>query len=276
MTATVIGIALALPAGFLGLVDNIESVTSPWRSGWQASLFLERNLEPASQKELAARLSERSDIASVERLSSEEALDEFRRYSDFDRAIELLDKNPLPPVLIVQPTSGLTPSATDELVNAFNGYPQVERVRLDREWVERLHAMMDVAKRGAWLITALLGITVILVVGNTIRLDIENRREEIVITKLLGGTDAFVRRPFLYSGLGYGMAGGLLATVLVEGGRWILAPPVNRLASLYDSSFRLDGIGLSGAATLLATGGLLGLLGSGLAVARHLAAVEPA
>jgi len=276
MTAAVIGIALALPAGFLGILDNIESMTQPWRSGWQASLFLERDLATASQKELAARLDKRPEVATVERLSREQALAEFRRYSDFDRAVELLDENPLPPVLIVHPSTGLSPSATDELVAALDDHSEVERVRLDREWVERLHAMMALAERGVWLITALLGIAVILVVGNTIRLDIENRREEIVITKLLGGTDAFVRRPFLYSGLGYGISGGILATILVEAGRWILSPPVNRLASLYDSSFRLDGIGLSGAATLLAAGGLLGLLGSGLAVGRHLAAVEPA
>jgi cell division transport system permease protein len=276
MTAAVIGIALALPAGFLGLLDNVEAVTAQWRSGWQASLFLERDLPPASQRKLADAIRERDEVDAVTRLSREEALAEFQRHSDFDRALELLETNPLPPVLIVEPRSGLDPGATGELTADFDNRPEVERVRLDRQWVQRLHALLNLAERGIWLITALLGITVILVVGNTIRLDIESRRDEIVISKLIGGTDAFVRRPFLYAGLGYGIAGGMLATILVEGGRWILARPVNQLASLYDSSFRLDGIGLAGVGTLFAAGALLGLLGSWLAVTRHLAAIEPA
>lgn len=275
VTAAVIGIALALPAGFLGLLDNVEAVTAQWRSGWQASLFLERDLPEASQRKLADAIHERDDVKAVTRLSREEALAEFRRHSDFDRALELLEKNPLPPVLIVEPHRDLDPDATGALMDDFANRPEVERVRLDRRWVQRLHAFMDLAERGIWLITALLGMTVVLVVGNTIRLDIESRREEIVISKLIGGTDAFVRRPFLYAGLGYGIAGGVLAIVLVEGGRWILAGPVNRLATLYDSGFRLDGIGPSGIGTLLAAGALLGLLGSWLAVTRHLAAIEP-
>lgn len=275
MTAAVIGIALALPAGFLGLLDNVEAVSQPWRNGWQASLFLEREMPPERQRELADSLRERDKIEGVERLSRKQALAEFRRHSEFDRALELLDENPLPPVLVIQPVRGLSPNATQELVADLEKQSGVERVRLDREWVQRLHALMDLAERAAWLITSLLGITVILVVGNTIRLDIENRREEIVISKLLGGTDAFVRRPFLYSGFAYGVSGGLLATLLVEGGRWLLVGPVNRLASLYDSSFRLDSIGVTGIATLLAAGGLLGLLGSWLAVTRHLTAIEP-
>lgn len=275
MTAAVIGIALALPAGFLGLLDNVEAVSQPWRNGWQASLFLEREMPPERQRELADSLRERDKIEGVERLSRKQALAEFRRHSEFDRALELLNENPLPPVLVIQPVRGLSPNATQELVADLEKQSGVERVRLDREWVQRLHALMELAERAAWLITSLLGITVILVVGNTIRLDIENRREEIVISKLLGGTDAFVRRPFLYSGFAYGVSGGLLATLLVEGGRWLLVGPVNRLASLYDSSFRLDGIGVTGIATLLAAGGLLGLLGSWLAVTRHLTAIEP-
>ena len=276
VTATVIGIALALPTGFLGLMDNIEAATAPWRSGWQASLFLQRDLSTDSQHKLAAAIRERSDVQTVERLSREDALAEFRRHSGFDKALELLEDNPLPPVLLVQPRTDLAPDATEAMVADFRQRPEVDRVRLDQEWVKRLHAFMGLAERGVWLIASLLGVTVILVVGNTIRLDIESRREEIIISKLLGGTDAFVRRPFLYSGLAYGVAGGVLATLLVAVGRWILAAPVNRLASLYDSSFRLSSIGVFGVGTLLAIGGLLGLIGSWLAVSRHLTTIEPA
>ena len=275
MTAAVIGIALALPAGFLVVLDNVQTVTHGWAGSPRASLFLSMDTNAQQQRDLAGEIRSRPDVASVEVVTRAEALKEFRRYSGFDKALDMLDDNPLPPVLVVEPAEGLRPGAIDQLVAALGARPTVERVRLDRGWVRRLHAIMQLAERGIWVITGLLGITVVLVVGNTIRLDIENRRDEIVITKLIGATDAFVRRPFLYSGLWYGLAGGLLSVVLVELGLILLDGPAGRLAALYNSSFALAGVGLSGALTLLGCGAFLGLLGSWLAVARHLTAIEP-
>src|SRR5690606_27826664 len=134
-------------------------------------------------------------IAAVEIITPEEALEEFRRLSGFEDALALLDGNPLPPVLVVQPGAGLDPEQIQELVSRLRARPEVAQLRLDQEWVQRLHAIMQLIERGVWVVAALLAITVILVVGNTIRLDIQNRRDEIVITKLIGATDAFVRRP---------------------------------------------------------------------------------
>jgi cell division transport system permease protein len=130
-------------------------------------------------------------------------------------------------------------------------------------------------ERAVWVVGGLLALAVAMVVGNTIRLDIENRRDEIVITKLIGATDAFIRRPFLYAGLWYGVAGGVLSCVLVEAGRWLLINPSRQLARLYGSGFHLQGLGFDDVALLLACGALLGWVGSWLAVGRHLAAIEP-
>ncbi|MGD8428822.1 MAG: permease-like cell division protein FtsX [Ectothiorhodospiraceae bacterium] len=275
MTAAVIGIALALPAAFLLLLDNVQAVAGGWQGQTRASLFLSGNVGEDAQRALAHRIAERDDVASVKVITPAQAMTEFRRNSGLEDALELLEDNPLPPVIVVQPAATLTPEAVDRVMDELQRQPQVERIRLDREWVRRLHAMLQLAQRGVWVITALLGLTVVLVVGNTIRLDIENRRAEIVITKLIGATDAFVRRPFLYSGLWYGAAGGLLSCIIVEGGRLLLGGPVDDLAALYGSAFRLQGVGFSGALTLLACGAMLGLLGSWMAVGRHLAAIEP-
>ncbi len=275
MTAPVIGIALALPPAFLTVLDNFQSITGTLEGGTRASLFLQRDSEPDQWQELALRLRQRQDVTAVTLLAPDEALAEFRDHSGLGDAIDLLDANPLPAVLVVEPAGGLTPAGVDALVNALGGEPLVQRLRLDQEWLRRLHSIMQLAERGVWMIALLLGLTVVLVVGNTIRLDIQSRRDEIVVTKLIGGTDTFVRRPFLYAGLWYGIAGGLLSWLLVEAGRLLLAGPVTELARLYGSAFRLAGVGLSGGLTLLLCGGFLGLFGSWLAVGRHLAAIEP-
>lgn len=275
MTAAVIGISLALPATFLAAIDNIRAVAEPWESGTRASLFLNRDIDPEARADLAGRVIADDGVAAMETIEPDEALAEFETHSGLSNALDMLEENPLPAVLVVTPAARLDADGIDALIERLRLQPGVDDVRLDRQWVRRLHAIMSLALRTVWLITLLLAITVVLVVGNTIRLDIENRRQEIVITKLIGATDAFVRRPFLYAGLWYGVAGGVVSWLLVEVGRWALAEPVDHLAGLYGSGFRLLGIGASGGATLIACGAFLGLIGSWLAVARHLSAIEP-
>jgi cell division transport system permease protein len=151
----------------------------------------------------------------------------------------------------------------------------VEMAQLDMQWVKRLYGLMDIGRRGVWVLASLLALAVLLVVGNTIRLAIQNRRDEIIITKLIGGTDTFIRRPFLYTGFWYGVLGGIIAFILVQASLGVLAGPVNNLAGLYSSTFRLDGMDLPTVGALLSSGMVLGLLGSWLAVGRHLRAIEP-
>lgn len=275
MTTGVIGVALALPAACLVLLDNIQALTAGWHGQPQASLFLERDLDADEVASLAQQIASRGSVIRVRIITPDEGLQTLRQLSGFRQALKLLPSNPLPPVIEVEPSGTLTPTEVEALIDELAALPSVEQTRLDRNWLRRLHAIMQLFQRGTWILATLLGTTVILVVGNTIRLDIENRRDEIVIAKLIGATDAFVRRPFLYSGLWHGLAGGFLACLLVETGRWLLSGPTRHLASLYSSRFELTGIGLAGGLTLLACGAFLGWVGSWLAVTRHLIAIEP-
>ncbi len=275
MTAAVLGIALALPSAFLLLLQNLEASTDGWERGARISLFLQDSLEEARYRALAAEFAEHDEIRETRVVTPDEALDEFQALGGTEVALDLLDENPLPPLIIVTPVPDLSAQELEQLTLGLGEHADVEQARLDLEWVQRLHAIMDLVRRGIWLVAALLAMTVILVVGNTIRLAIENRREEIVIAKLIGATNAFIRRPFLYEGAWYGLGGGLLAALLVELGRAALTGPVRQLSALYDAEGLLRGLGFSGVGLVLLCGVLLGLLGSWLAVGRHLAAIEP-
>ena len=213
----------------------------------------------------------RSDVTLIDRAK---ALEEFRAKSGFGEALDALEGNPLPHTLVVRPKSGPT-GDVDALAGAIRRLPEVDLVQLDTAWVARLRAMLDLAGRMVDLATILLAVAVTIVIGNTIRLEINNRRVEIEVVKLVGGTDAFVRRPFLYLGLSYGLFGSIAAAMIVEGTLLALAPPVSAVAGLYGSGFRLRG--LSPGETLLLLGGglLLGWAGAWLATARHLRSIEP-
>lgn len=276
MTSAVIGIALALPAGLHVLLKNVQEVAAGWDGATQVSLFLKRESDEAQAIKLAETLRAERDIGQVRYISRGEALAEFRSLSGFGEALDVLEDNPLPPVLVVHPAVGLnTPEAVGRLVQRLDALPLVDMAQLDMQWVKRLYGMMDIARRGVWILGSLLALAVLLVVGNTIRLAIQNRRDEIVITKLIGGTNAFIRRPFLYTGFWYGLFGGIIALLLVSGSLSLLQEPVRNLAGLYRSEFNLHNLALEPAIALLGFGSLLGLLGSWLAVGRHLREIEP-
>lgn len=276
MTAAVIGIALALPSGLYLLLDNLQRLSGSWDNQASLSVFLKDEVPAKSAQHLAERIGEWTEVASVQLITPEQALAEFSAHSGFSDALEALDENPLPAVLIVLPESANSrPDAAEALQQRLRNLPEVELAQLDLEWVQRLTAMIEIARRGILVISALLALAVLLVIGNTIRLEIQNRRQEIVVTKLIGATNPFVRRPFLYSGLWYGVLGALLAWLLISTGFWLLAGPVTTLAGLYQSDFVLRTLPLLSLASLLGGGGLLGLLGSWLAVGRHLDEIEP-
>jgi len=151
----------------------------------------------------------------------------------------------------------------------------VQTVQLDTEWVKRLRAMLDILRRVVFITGGLLGAGVVLIVGNTIRLDILNRRAEIEVMKLVGASDGFARRPFLYSGVWYGLGGGFMALILVAVAVAVLARPVENLAKLYGSQFHLDGLGFTTGARLLVLAAGLAWLGSWLAATRHIRSIEP-
>jgi len=277
MTWIVIGIALALPAGLYVLLGNVQQLSRGWDGAPQISLFLHQHVDEEEGRDLSRRLGSDREIAGVEYLSRDDALREFRDLSDFGDVLEQLDSNPLPAVIVVRPrqTLVLTAQQAEALRARLAALPEVEFAQLDLEWVQRLYAMMALGRRIVASVAALLSIGVLMVIGNTIRLAIESRRDEIVVVKLVGGTDAFVRRPFLYTGVWYGLGGGVVATIIVGIGMLSLQEPVAQLAGLYNSQYRLSGLSFGDMSNLWLASALLGWLGAWLAVARHLGDVEP-
>jgi cell division transport system permease protein len=276
MTTAVIGIALALPSGLHVVLKNAQQLSGGWDGAAQISLFLKRAVQDDEASRLARQIHKLPEVANVSYISRHEALQEFQRLSGFGDALEALKDNPLPSVLVIHPTpAASTPASTEKLLNRLKDYPPVDIAQLDMQWVKRLYVIMELVRRGVVVLAALLALAVLLVVGNTIRLAIQNRRDEIVVMKLIGGTDAFIRRPFLYTGFWYGLFGGVIAWLLVSLSLTILSGPVERLTGLYQSQFELSGLDAATTGMLIGTSILLGLAGSWLAVGRHLRDIEP-
>lgn len=274
LTWLVVAIAIALPAFFFVALANVENLGERWQGKPQISVYLHSRARVEAITALQKRLQARSDVAEVTYISAEQALQEFERLSGLGSALQTLDENPLPAALIVRPAS-YTPEALASLQRELAADGLVSSVQLDMDWVLRLNQLLLIAGRLVMALGLLLGFGVLLVIGNTIRLAIESRRAEIVVVKLVGGTDGFVRRPFLYTGFWYGLGGGVLALVLLAAGLLWLAGPVSGMAELYRSDYAIQGLGFGGSLVLLSGAALLGLLGAWLAVGRHLNAIEP-
>ena len=276
MTWLVIGIALALPVGLTVALQNVNTLSGNWENPAQISLFLRSEMSLEAAQRLEARLAAREGIRSTRLITREEALQEFEQLSGFGDVLQNLDDNPLPNLILVTPASPAGNSDAAALLQAqLQEEPGVARAVLDMAWVQRLNALMQLSQRLVVVLAAILALGVLLVIGNTIRLAIENRREEIIVIKLVGGSNAFVRRPFLYTGLWYGLGGAVLAWLTVSLALWGLRAPLSALALLYQSDFALQGLGAYGGVQLMALGSALGLVGAWLAVARHLSAIQP-
>lgn len=276
LTIAVIGITLALPSGLYLLVTNLQQVSRGWEVGGQISLFLKREVAEAAAQSLAEQIRRTPGVARVEYISREQALAEFKRLSGLGAALDALKENPLPAVLVVHPASGHAgPEHLEQLASELGKRGEVDLAQLDLDWVRRLHAMLNLTERAVLLLAVLLGLAVLLITGNTIRLAVLSRRDEIEVVKLVGGTNAFVRRPFLYAGVLQGLAGAGTAWVLVTLGLLWLSGPAQELAGLYGSGFRPRGLQAGATAGLLAAGGALGWLGARLAVGRHLSRINP-
>jgi cell division transport system permease protein len=276
LTCAVIAITLALPAGFYLAIDALARVSSGWQDAGRLSLFLKQDTSARNIERLVQRLRKEPGVASVSLITPEQALAEFRQHSGFGDALNALDGNPLPAVLVIQPLP--THQSADDvarLAAAFRRAPEIDEVIVDLDWVRRLRAWLKLAEDGVLMLGAMLGIAVLLIVGNTVRLAVLNRRDEIVVIKLIGGTDAFIRRPFLYTGALQGLAGGLLAWLLLAFALWWLDDSLRELVQLYHSNIGVSGPDLTQGLGLAAIGAGLGWLGSRLAVGRHLGSIEP-
>ncbi len=276
MTMAVIAVALALPLFFNVLLQNTRVATADWNQAFDLSVYLSRKAGSERTQALAKQLRARSDVAQVRVITADQALADFRRASGFGKALDALTDNPLPNTLVVTPTlPASSPEGTQTLKAGIAAMPDVDSVQLDTEWVQRLNGMLDLLRRAVWLTGGLLCLGVVLVVGNTIRLDILNRRAEIEVLKLVGASDGFARRPFLYGGIWYGLGGGVGALIVVAIAIAVLGGPVEHLAGLYGSHFHLQGLNLGSAVRVLGLGIGLGWLGSWIAATRHIRAIDP-
>jgi cell division transport system permease protein len=275
MIVLVIAVTLALPASINLVVQNARALSGSWDNALDFSVYLKKDLTVADAEGLGKLLGQRADVDAVDVITAKAALAEFKQQSGFGAALEQLSENPLPHALIVRPSAGNTSASISLLQEEIGNLPEVDFVQIDTEWVQRFHAILDIARQAIAIGAALLGLAIVVVIGNTIRLDIENRRDEIEVTKLLGASNAFVRRPFLWTGFWYGLFGGLMALALVLLGLHLLEAPIARLAGLYQSNLAISALRIEEGATIVAVGVVLGWLGSWLTAARHMRRIEP-
>jgi len=276
LTVAVMGLALSLPLALALLAGNLRHAGEGLGDSLELSAWLHADVTEDRAGQLARAAQSRPGVGKVRLVTAKEGLAQFRAQSGFGEALDALPDNPLPNLIIVTPAADATaPEQLDSLRRFLSAWPEVETVQSDGAWVQRYNALLTLARRLLGAVAALLAAGVVAVVGNTIRLEIDNRRAEIEVTKLVGGTNAFVRRPFLYAGVLYGVLAGLLALAAVALALAWLQPAVAALARSYGSDFRLEGLDLRLAGQVLAGGALLGWLGAWLAATRQIDRIEP-
>ncbi|HEU0197915.1 MAG TPA: permease-like cell division protein FtsX [Nevskiaceae bacterium] len=276
LTLLVIGIVLALPATLTGVLHDVSGGGYQLgQKSLQATLFLKDSVSQTDGETLARRIARRPGVAAAHYLSRSDALAEFKRNSGAAAALDALVDNPLPASITVTPDVHASEGVTRKLMQSLATLPQVDQAQLNQQWLQRLYAIFRLASHVVTLIMAALAVTVLIVIGNTIRLEIEDRRDEIAITKLIGASNAYVRRPFLYGGACYGLAGAVVALILVSIGLALLQSSVRDVAALYGAHIDLPGLGFESAMTLLGVGLVLGWAAAFWTVSRHLHRIEP-
>ncbi|MCQ1056687.1 permease-like cell division protein FtsX [Photobacterium sp. DNB23_23_1] len=276
LTLAVLAFALTLPTSFYLFAKNVTLVAQVWQNPTQMTVYVEPGTSAGRVKQLHDELVQWPEIESLESISPEQGLVEFRQQAGFEQALSLLDDNPLPAVLIVKPTEAwqLDAKAT-ELASRLRLENGVDEVRLDSDWLQRLAAIKQLVVILAMIISGLMLFAVFLIVGNTLRLQVLNQRDEIQVMKLVGATDSFILRPYLYTGVWYGLIGGVAAWVLTALVAMLLDGAVAHLANLYDSPFRMVGFSWDESLILLMISVFLGLLAARLSAGRHLKEIEP-
>lgn len=276
VTIIVIAIALALPVSFYVSLANIYRLGESVESNAQVSLYLDKRASEQAIINLQSELQQWPEIAEIRVIGKEQALVDFKKHSGFADVLSYLDTNPLPVVLELTPQAAFSDKQNMmQLLAKLQKNSIVDVVQLDMLWLERLNTILSIGQRVVMVLVLLLSMGVLLVIGNTIRLEIENRRNEILVVKLVGATDTFVRRPFLYSGIWYGLAAGIGASLIVLLSSLFVAAPIKELAGLYQSDYQLRGLTLTDTLSLWLMSALLGYGGAWLSVSRHLDNLEP-
>ena len=263
MTIAVLAIAISLASGFHILVVNLQQLTGNLETSNQISLFLRDDVSDAHANKLADSIRQNASVQDVKLITRAQALAEFQTFSGFGAAINVLEKNPLPIVLQVLPKNSLEDKeGLESLLKNFQQSPEVDIAQMDLQWVERLQSIMAVARLFATLLNVMLGGAVLFIIGNTIRLELHNRRNEVVIAKLVGATNSFIRRPFLYTGFWIGFISGVSAWFIVTTLMLILRQPVEKLSGLYEGGFHLLFLSFTETLALIGVSSALGVLGS--------------
>jgi cell division transport system permease protein len=275
MIILVIAVTLAIPAALNLAIKNFTAISAGWDDALDFSVFLDTGVSGSDAEALASLISQRADVDDVRLITANEALAEFKEQSGFGSALDHLPDNPLPHTLVVRPSPANTPQSMTLLREELDSLPETELVQVDTEWVQRFHAILEIVQQAIMIGAGLLGAAIVVIIGNTIRLEIQNRRDEIEVTKLIGASNAFVRRPFLWSGFWFGLFGSVFALGLVQYGLYLLKPTVARLAGLYQSGVSMLTLDLRDGLLIVAIGVGLGLAGSWLAAARHMRSIEP-
>lgn len=268
LTISVIGITLALPAGLSLVLNTISPLTGTLDNSKKISLYLRQSTNEEQIKALQLRLHDDDMVDSSQYVSRDQALTEYRKTTDQAGLIELLDENPLPATLVIEPDPQLNPAQLNSLVERLQRLPEVELVQFDQDWARRLHALVQLLQKFVLVLTVLLMLGVLLVIGNTIRVGIQSRYAEIQICRLFGATRAFIRRPFLYSGMLYGFFGGLIACLLLISSYITLADPLVQLVAAYQLVMpSIARTLINHCLAILLTGSVLGVISSWLVVA---------
>lgn len=270
LTVGVMALALALPLGLMLVLQNLERLAGDVQQSRQVTVFLTQATDDGAASALAATLRQRADVGAVEHRTPAQGLDALRARAGLDDAIDAVGENPLPHVLVVTPRGDET-----LLAESLRQLPEADLVQHDLEWRQRLDGWLRFGGRLVWVLAALLGSGALLVVGNTVRLDIQSRRDEIAVLQLLGATDGFIRRPFLYLGAWYGLAAGALALAMLLAAGAALQAPLHALAASYGSTFALRGFTWPALATVLAGAALLGWIGAGAVTGHYLRQTRP-
>lgn len=274
LSALVIGIALALPAGGYALLSNLSGIAQRTSIEPQLSLFMSTEAKAAETEALGKRLRADPRLSSVRFVPRDEALAALRRTGALAEAFAALEHNPLPDAFVLRPRDA-APDALDALAGEYRRLPGIAHAQIDSDWARRLAALIRFARSAIFLLGALLGIGLVAVTFNTIRMQILTQREEIEVAKLLGATDGFIRRPFFYLGAVQGLAGSVVALCIVSLSLAVLDRAVQSLAATYDASFELSHLALADAAAVAALAGFVGWLGACLSVSRYLRQIEP-
>ncbi|KTD17507.1 permease-like cell division protein FtsX [Legionella jordanis] len=276
MTVVVIAITLTLPALFWVLSDNLQNITKNWQRGGHISLYLKTSLSNQEQNAAVIQIQAMEGVGKVNLKTAEEGLKELQQQEGMHDIMRYLPENPLPAVIEVIPAIGFSqPFQVQQLYTRLQSLAQVEQAKLDMEWISRLHAILGFANKAAHAVMALLASAVVLIIGNTLRLAIHNRHEEIQVLKLIGATDPFIARPFLYSGIWYSLAGAILAVLFVNIFMLSFAVAIKQLAAAYQMHYPIMGLSVRQAYSLVLVSTLLGWLGARLSVKRQLASIEP-